>query len=127
MDRNRLGPWLMIAGGLLLLSGYKLPQQWGSLSTSVAGSTVVLVNEKTAATVDQTIALRNASQFVEANKLTGFRNADRDDEWAKPIVEAGRAKKLEPPIVAYVDLKDGSVSKVRKVVPWKTSFEESLK
>ncbi|NBW13450.1 MAG: hypothetical protein EBR82_36125 [Caulobacteraceae bacterium] len=127
MDRNRLGPWLMIAGGLLLLFGNKLPQDWGSLSTNVAGSTVVLVNEKTAATVDQTIALRAAKEFVDANKLAGYRNADRDDEWAKSIVEAGRVKKLEPPIVAYVDLKDGSVSKVRKVVPWKTSFEDSLK
>jgi hypothetical protein len=127
MDRNRVGPWLMIAGGLLLLFGNKLPQRWGSFATNVAGSTVVLVNEKTAATVDQTIALRSANEFVEANKLKGYRNADRDDEWAKPIVEAGRAKKLEPPVVGYVDLKDGNVSKVRKVVPWKSSFEESLK
>ena len=125
MDKNRLAPYLVIVGGLLMLFGNKLPSLEGSLSNKLAGSTVVLVNEKTAATVDQTIALRNASEFVEANKLAGYRNADRDDVWAKPIVEAGRAKKLEPPVVAYVDLQDGKVSKVRKVVAWKTSFEDS--
>lgn len=125
MDKNRLAPYLVIVGGLLLVFGNKLPSFEGSFSNNLAGSTVVLVNEKTAATVDQTIALRNAGEFVEANKLAGYRNADRDDVWAKPIVEAARAKKLEPPIVAYIDLKDDEISKVRKVVAWKSSFEDS--
>ena len=126
MNENRLGPWLMIAGGLFLLFGDKLPLGWGSFA-NIAGSTVVLVSEKTTATVDQTIAIRNANQFVEANKLIGFRDVDKDDEWAKPILEAAKAKNIEPPLVAYVDPPEGKITKVRKVVAWKSSFEESLK
>lgn len=127
MKGNRLAAALMIAGGLLLVFGKGVPEiNFGNLfGQSLAGTTVVLVNEKTAATVDQTLAVRNSAEFVEANKLAGFMNVDRDDEWAKPIVEAGRQKKVEPPLVAYIELEDKKVSKVRKIVPWKTSLEDS--
>lgn len=127
MKGNGLAAMLMIAGGLLLAFGKGLPEvNFGNpFSQSLAGTTVVLVNEKTAATVDQTLAIRNSAGFVELNKLAGFLNVDRDDEWAKPIVEAARAKKIEPPLVAYVELADKQVSKVRKIAPWKTSLEDS--
>lgn len=127
MKGNGLAAALMIAGGLLLVFGKGLPEaNFGNpFKQSLAGTTVVLVNEKTAATVDQTLAVRNSAEFVEANKLAGFMNVDRDDEWAKPIVEAGRQKNIEPPLVAYIELADKKVSKVRKIAPWKTSLEDS--
>lgn len=127
MKGNGLAAMLMIAGGLLLVFGKGLPEiNFGNpFQQSLAGTTVVLVSEKTAATVDQTLAIRNAAGFVEANELAGFLNIDRDDERAKPIVEAARNKKIEPPLVAYVELADKKVAKVRKIAPWKTSLEDS--
>lgn len=127
MKGNKLAAILMIAGGLMLVFGKKVPEiDFGNLfNQSLAGTTVILVNEKTAATVDQTIAIRNSAKFVEDNKLAGFLNADKDDVWAKPLVEDAAKKKIDPPFVAYVELADRKVSRVRKIARWKTSLEDS--
>lgn len=132
MDIRKLAAPLLIAGGLLLVLGPKLPLDfkgiWGFKQTSsVEGATLVLVNEKTLATVQQTLAVRSAADFVAANKLAGYINADKDDVWAKPLVDDAAAQKITPPLVGYVDIKDRAILKIRKIAPWKDKLEDSLK
>jgi hypothetical protein len=125
--KSKLAAILMIAGGLLIATGGKVPEfRFGNpFAVSIAGTTAVLVYEKTQATVDQTIAIRKASDFVAANKLVGFISADQDDPWAKPIVEDAAKKNIKPPLVAYIQIADKRVSKVVKIAPWKDSLENS--
>ena len=130
MDIKKLAAPLLIVGGLLLVLGPKLPDykdRWFKQASSVEGATLVLVNEKTAATVQQTMTVRSAPDFVAANKLAGYINADKDDVWAKPLVEDAAKLKITPPLVGYVDIKDRAILKIRKIAPWKDKLEDSLK
>lgn len=130
MDFKKLAAPLMIVGGLLLVLGPKLPLDtsgWFKRASSVEGSVMVLVNEKTAATAKQTLAVRNAPDFVTTHKLAGYINADKDDVWTKPLVEDAAKLKIDPPLVGYVDIKDRVILKVRKIAPWKDNLEDSLK
>jgi hypothetical protein len=126
MDNRKLAALLMLAGGLLLAFGGKLP--FGQLtSNSVEGSIMVLVNEKTKATVTETLGVRKASELVTKYKMAGYRNVDKDDPWAKSVLEEASKKNLTPPVVGFVTLDGTAISKVRKVAPWKENLEDSIK
>lgn len=126
MEGKKLAALLMLAGGLLLAFGSKLPD-WQFTSGSVQGSIMVLVNEKTKATVTETLGVRNAPELVTKYKMTGYRNVDKDDPWAKMVLEEASKKNLTPPVVGFVSLEGTSISKVRKVAPWKEDLEDSIK
>lgn len=126
MEGKKLAALLMLAGGLLLAFGGKLPD-WQLTSNSVQGSVMVLVNEKTKATVTETLGVRKASELVVKYKMAGYRNVDKDDPWAKPVLEEASKKNLTPPVVGFVSLEGTSISKVRKVAPWKENLEDSIK
>lgn len=126
MDNRKLAALLMLAGGLLLAFGSKL--DFGQLGgNSVEGSIMVLVNEKTKATVTETLGVRKASELVTKHKMTGYRNVDKDDPWVKPVLDEASKKNLTPPVVGFVTLDGTSISKVRKVAPWKENLEDSIK
>lgn len=125
---------LLLAAGLVFAFGNKLPEPnwdwWHSFSPVVKleGSTLLLVHEKTKPTVDEVLAIRQAAQFVQDNKLAGYLDVDQDDPWITPLLSIVLEKhKIEPPFIAAAEVKDGAIGTIGRVRPWKSGLQDILK
>ena len=127
---------LLLAAGLVFTFGNKLPApnlDWLHRLSPVPaakleGSTLLLVHEKTKPTVDEVIAVRQAAQFSQDNKLAGYLDVDQDDPWIAPLLSIVLDKyKLKPPFIAAAEVKDGSIGAIGRVRPWKSGLEDILK
>ena len=83
----------------------------------------MFVHEKLAPPVDEVLLIREAPEFVKANKLAGFLDVDDDEPFAEPLL--ANAKDKKPPFVAVTKV-DKAANKVDvlKVVPWPKSLED---
>ena len=121
---------LLLAAGLVIGFGNKveLPSLsgWVTPAVKVEGTTLLMVHEKLAPPISEVLMVREAPGFVEANKLSGFLDVDKDDDYSKPFTDYAATKKISPPYFAFVDLKDKN--RVVKLVVWpKTDIKESLR
>ena len=121
---------LLLAAGLVVGFGNKV--DFSAITHLVApaikveGTTLLMVHEKLAPPINEVLMVREAPAFVEGNKLSGFLDVDKDDDFCAPFTELAAVKKIKPPYFAFVDLKDKN--RVAKLVVWpKNDIKESLR
>lgn len=125
---NKTAPILamIVGGGLIALASF-MPQATSNIvaKDDLAGTVLLCVHEKQRPTVDETIAIREAPEFVKANGFIGFRVLDVDD--VDSVVAAAQEAKVEPPFLAAGKVVNDQVVELVKVVPWVNDMEDILK
>jgi hypothetical protein len=96
-------------------------------SSSLQGGTIVFVADTKNPPVWQTIFVRDMKEWAERHGHAGFTWLDdNDDPNAAKLIEAAKAKGVDPPLVAYA--KDKKI--IRIAGPWtddKANLEKILK
>lgn len=129
--------WLLIIGGALLVFGKQLPpinipdipdifQNWTVPFTQVSleGKTLLFVHEKTNAPISETMMIREAPQFKLDNKMQGYLDVDKDDDWVTPIKLDAEKQGIAPPFIAIVEMNGSKIEKVSKISKWPASLSE---
>lgn len=142
MSTKKTFPWYlvaMVAGGILLASNrFDLPEfNWRDwfkaiptpiVNTNIEGTTLLMIHEKTKPTVQEVLDVRAAAEFSTKNKLKGYLDVDKDDEWVKPTLVTIKDKPgVEPPVLLAVKIEDNKVKSVVKARKWTNSIEDILK
>ena len=118
----------MILGGLLLVAAGRFP-----VTESVApvaafkDQTLFVLYEKQTPTVDQVIAIRGAKDFVTSAGFAGYLLIDDDNTIFSGLVKKAKERGIESPFLAAGKPEAGKIKEFKKVVPWKTGFEDILK
>lgn len=141
MKNGRFVVVAALLGGLFLTLGPRLsvPEKWSSdlsgywqglfsKKASLEGTRLLAVHEKVSVPVSEVIAIRGAADFVAANKMTGFLDVDKDDEWATALIaDVKKTYKIDPPFLTAVKIEQSEIKRIVKVVPWKNGLEDLLK
>jgi hypothetical protein len=89
---------------------------------------LLMVHEKVATPINEILAVREAGDFVKANKMSGFLDVDKDDEWAAPLIaDVKKTFKLDPPFLVAVRVEKSEIKQIVKAVAWKSGLEDILK
>lgn len=118
----------MILGGLLLIAAGRLPATGPSGPVATfKDHTLFVLYEKQTPTVDQVITIRGANDFVTSAGFAGYLLIDDDDAAFSGLVTKAKERGVETPLLAAGKIETGKVKEFKKVVPWKTGFEDILK
>lgn len=119
----------LVLGGILLIGAGQAPKVavLAPQTSKLAGTTLFCITEKSTASVDETLAIRDAKAFCEANKLAGYLYLDDDDEAIKPIIIAAASKDIQSPFLAAGKIENGKVSRLERVRKWNTGLSDILK
>jgi hypothetical protein len=119
----------LVLGGILLVGAGQMPKGVAtpSVSSNLAGTTLFCVTEKSTPSVDETIAIREARAFCEANKFAGFLYLDDDDPAIQPIIVVGSTKNIQSPLLAAGKIENGKVIKLERIRKWDTGLSDILK
>jgi hypothetical protein len=126
--------WLLIAGGLLLVFGNRIPdidipdifQNWTIpfVQESLEGKTLLFVHEKTNAPISETIMIREAQQFKLDNKMKQYLDVDKDDDWVTPIKLDAEKQGIAPPFIAIVEMDGSVITKINLIRKWPSDLAE---
>jgi hypothetical protein len=118
----------MILGGLLLIAAGRLPATGPSGPVATFKDyTLFILYEKQTPTVDQVIAIRGAKDFVTSAGFAGYLLIDDDNTIFSGLVKKAKERGIESPFLAAGKPEAGKIKEFKKVVPWKTGFEDILK
>jgi len=118
----------MILGGLLLLAAGRFPATESVAPVAAfKDQTLFVLYEKQTPTVDQVIAIRGAKDFVSSAGFAGYLLIDDDDTAFSGLVAKAKERGVETPFLATGKPEAGKIKEFKKVVPWKTGFEDILK
>jgi hypothetical protein len=126
--KELLSKGAMILGGLLLIAAGRFPATGPSGPVATfKDHTLFVLYEKQTPTVDQVIAIRGAKDFVSSAGFAGYLLIDDDDTAFSGLVTKAKERGVETPLLAAGKPEAGKIKEFKKVVPWKTGFEDILK
>lgn len=119
----------LVLGGILLVGAGQMPNgvSTSPVSSNLAGMTLFCVTEKSTPSISETIAIRDARAFCEANNFAGFLYLDDDDPTVAPMIIVGSAKNIQSPFLAAGKIENGKVTKLARIRKWDTGLSDILK
>jgi len=119
----------LVLGGILLVGAGQMPKAGPapSVASNLVGTTLFCVTEKSTPSINETIAIRDARAFCEANKFAGFLYLDDDDPSIRPMIVVGEIKNIQSPFLAAGKIENGKVIKLERIRKWDTGLSDILK